>query len=456
MRKDIVLDANFESQNKFILDSNRFVSAQCSRRAGKTNGLAIRFFKTLEKYPNSQCVYLALTRESAKDIMWPVLIDLDAMYNLGCTFIESKLEMQHPNGSILKLYGADMKNFIKRLKGRKYPGVAIDEAQDFGVHLQSLIDDVLTPAISDYVDGWLAVTGTPGPVPHGYFFQVTHEGKFGYSRHGWTLLENPYMPDPAGFIADLCKRREWDANNPTLLREYRNKWVLDVQSLWITYNEAKNGTNEIPKLKDMVYIMGIDIGFKDADAIAVLAWSPSTPCTYLVEEHVARKQDISSLVEQIKRLSDKYNVAKMVIDQGGLGLKVAEEIRRRHHIPVVGAEKQRKQETVAFLNDHLRRGLFKAKTNSTFAQDSYLIQIDWDKSTPDRIVVKKQPHSDIIDAVIYAFKESPAFTYEPPKEKLDYRSPEWQDEEAKRLEEEAEIYFTALAEQTDQSEDPYA
>ena len=62
--------------------------------------------------------------------MWPVLHELNDKHDLGCTFLDSKLIMTYPNGATLRLYGADMKNFIKRLKGRKYPGVAIDEAQD--------------------------------------------------------------------------------------------------------------------------------------------------------------------------------------------------------------------------------------------------------------------------------------------------------------------------------------
>lgn len=452
-RKEMTLNPAFAPQNAFILDSNRFVAAQCSRRAGKSNGLAFRFFRTMEKHPGSQCVYMALTRESAKDIMWPVLEELNEEYNLGCTFTESKLEMKHPNGSTLKLYGADMKNFIKRLRGRKYPGVAIDEAQDFGVHLASLIDDVLTPAIADYSDGWLAITGTPGPVPMGYFFEVTHEHKYGYSNHGWTLLENPYMPDPAGFIADLIKRKSWDNEHPTLRREWRNEWVLDTQALWINYNEGKNHYDVLPIDKDMVYILGIDLGFKDADALAVVAWSPKSPCTYLVEEVITKGQDISSLVEQIESLRRKYNISKMVIDQGGLGLKAAEEIRRRHHIPVIGAEKQRKQETVTFLNDHLRAGKFKAKATSRFAQDSYLVQIDWEKSSPDKIVIKKQPHSDIIDAVLYAFKESPAFTYQtPPPAKPKWGTKEWAEQQVSEMEQAALEHFTALEEA---SKDPY-
>lgn len=426
--RPLQLDPRFPKQNDFINDTSRFMDVQSSRRAGKTNGLAIRFFKTMEKYPKSQCLYLSLTFDSAKEIMWPVLQELNSLHNLGCTFVESKLTMTHPNGAKLKLMGADMKNFIKRLKGKKHPGIGVDEAQDFGPHLQSLIDDVLTPCISDYEDGWLAITGTPGPVPQGFFFEVTQHRRYGFSHHEWTLLENPYMPNPAGFISDLKKKREWEDNNPTLLREWKNKWVLDVEALWIKYKESLNDYDVLPaevQPCDWNYILGIDIGFKDADALAVLAWSDKTPNTYLVEERITARQGLTDLVNQVNELSAKYKITKMVIDAGGLGKKLAEEMRRRHGIPVEDAEKSRKQETVEFFNDSLRTKKFFAKKNSRFAQDSYLVQIDWEKSTPDKIVIKKKPHSDIIDAVIYAFKVSPAYAFQAPKKEPKYGTPEW-------------------------------
>lgn len=442
-RKNLELEPLFPAQNAFVLDANRFITAQCSRRAGKTNGLAIRFFKTLEKYPKAQCIYLSLTLDSARDIMWPVLQELNDKYNLGCTFTDSKLVMKHPNGAQLKLYGADMKNFIKRLKGRKYPGVAIDEAQDFGTHLQTLIDDVLTPSLADYPDSWLALTGTPGPVPQGYFFEATEGRQYGYSRHAWTLLDNPFMPNPQAFIAKLKADRQWEDNNPTLLREWQNNWVLDVESLWVRYKESINDYKDLPP-QNYTYIMGIDLGYNDADAIAVLAWSDTDPTTYLVEEVIKRKQGISELVADINTLTKKYDITKMIIDEGGLGKKLAEEMRRRHQLPVVGAEKQRKQETVEFLNDALRLGRLKAKADSQFAKDSYLIQIDWDRTTPDKIVIKKNPHSDIIDAVIYAFKESPAYTYQKPVPKPAYKTKEWFDEQTTEMEQRAEEHFLAL------------
>jgi len=439
---EVRLSGNFPQQNSFVEDTSRYISAQCSRRAGKTNGLALRFFKTLEKHPKSQCIYLGLTLESAREILWPVLQEINDKYQIGCSFTESKLTMKHPNGSTLRLFGADMKNFIKRLKGRKYPGVGIDEAQDFGIHLQSLVDDVLTPSIADYTDGWLALTGTPGPVPQGYFFDVTKNHKYGYSHHEWTLLDNPHMPDPESFIADIIKKREWQPDNPTLLREYRNQWVLDVESLWVRYSAAKNHYQDLPSGHAWSYIMGVDIGYNDADAIAILAWSDTSPETYLVEECITKKQGLTELVEQMNRMHKKYDISKVVMDEGGLGKKLAEEVRRRHAINVEPADKLRKQENVELLNDSLRLGKFKAKNNSRFAQDSYLIQIDWDRTTPNKIVVKKKPHSDIIDAVLYAFKESYAFTHQPPgPEKPKWGTKEWAElQETGMFEKELEGY----------------
>lgn len=413
----------FPTQHAFITDEARTLDAQCSRRAGKTSGLAMRFFRTMEKHPGSQCVYLAMTQDSAKDIMWPVLQELNAKHQLGAVFHESALTCTLPNKASLKLYGADMKNFIKRLKGRKYPGVAIDEAQDFGDHLQSLVEDVLEPATMDY-KGWLAMTGTPGPVPQGYFFDVTNNRKHGFTHHEWTMLQNPFIPDPEQQIQELMAKRQWDENNPTLLREYRNKWVLDVHSLWIQYKDSLCHFETLPDTRGWIYIMGIDIGFKDCDACAVLAWHPGSRVIYLVEEMIKPKQGLTELVNMINTLRDKYPIMKMVIDEGGLGKKLAEEMRRRHHIPVQPADKQRKQENVEFLNDALRLGEFKAHRDSRFAKDSYLVQIDWDKSTPSKIVIKKKPHSDIIDAVLYGFKESPAFTYRQPAAEPPAGSPE--------------------------------
>jgi hypothetical protein len=446
VKRRIVDEYDFQKQNDFVNDTSRFIVAQCSRRAGKSTGIAKRLFKAMEKFPGCTCIYLAMTRDSAKSILWPALLDLNDRFKLNCEFIESSLTVKHTNGSRIKLYGADVKNFIRRLRGMKSPEIAIDEGQDFGVHLQHLVDDILTPCMVDYGDdAHLTICGTPGPVPQGYFYDITQGRKYGYNFHSWTLFDNPFLPDPGKFLNDLKKRREWDDSNPTLKREWLNQWVLDVESLWIRYSSKANYTIlPNPHPGEWSFILGIDIGFKDADALAVVGWNNAFQDTYLVEEIITKRQDITSLVEQIQQLNKKYSFTKMIIDEGGLGLKAAEEIRRRHSIPVVGAEKQRKQESVAFMNDALRLGKFKVKETSQFARDSYLIQIDWDKTTPDKIVIKKQPHSDIIDAVLYAFKQSPAYMQQVPIKLPKKNSKEYYDKVAEDLEAAAEAHFERI------------
>ncbi len=41
---------DFPEQDAFINDPAKFIIAQCSRRAGKTNGLAMKFYQTMEKH----------------------------------------------------------------------------------------------------------------------------------------------------------------------------------------------------------------------------------------------------------------------------------------------------------------------------------------------------------------------------------------------------------------------
>jgi hypothetical protein len=423
--KPILQDPNFLKQNAFVNSTAPFLAAQCSRRAGKSSGLALRFFRTMETHPKSLCLYLSLTFDSAKSIMWPILQEMNETHKLGCTFTEGKMIMTHPNGAKLRLYGVDMKNFIKRLKGQKSPAIAIDEAQDMGSHLESLVDDVLTPMMSDYPDAWLTLTGTPGPIPRGYFFDVCQKGRDGYEVHNWTINDNPYMPNPEAFIQSLIAKKQWETNHPTLLREWRNKWVLDIESLWIKYKEKVNHFDNLPIKLKYNYILGIDWGFKDADALAVLAYSDDSPDTYLVEEVLTTKQGPDALAQQIKVLMGKYTIVKMVMDMGGGGLKMAEDFVTRYQLPITPAKKTEKQAAVELFNDALRLGKFKAKADSRFAQDSYLIQIDWEKSTPDKTVIKKGFHSDVIDAALYAFRESPAYGYSAPVTGPVYGSQEW-------------------------------
>lgn len=447
----------FDKQLKFIEDPRPFKIAVCSRRSGKTIACAADLMYTAKNTPGVVCLYITLSRNNAKKLIWPELQRINRKYQLGGVEDMTELSMRFPdNDSIIYCSGAKDESEIEKFRGLALKKVYIDESQAFREYIKELIDDVVAPALMDYA-GTLCLIGTPGPVPAGYFAEVAgvvegkKEASESWSHHGWTYFDNPFIEAKSGMTHQQLldrelRRRGVKMEDPSIQREFFGRWVLDSDSLWIHYDRDLNHFEALKENVQYTYLMGIDLGFNDADAISVLAWSDADPATYLVEEVVVPRQGLTELVEQIQALQKKYVISKMVIDEGGLGKKLAEEMRRRHHLPVHPADKARKQENVAFLNDALRTGRFKAKYDSKFAQDSNLVEIDRNKSTPERIRVSDKYHSDIIDAVLYAFKESPAFTYVPKVDPPKQGTPEWAKDQQRLMWESAQAHFEEQAE----------
>jgi PBSX family phage terminase large subunit len=433
-----VKDFLFAEQLAFIEDPSRAKIAVCSRRSGKTVACAADLVNTALKTEGVVCLYITLSRNNAKKIIWREIKKINREYKLGGIENLSELSMVFPNNSIIYLSGAKDTNEIEKFRGLALKLVYIDEAQSFREYIKELIDDVLSPALMDYA-GTLVLIGTPPPIPTGFFCDA-YQGKNNWSKHHWTFWNNPFIIKKSKsthqeMLDYELKRKGVTYDDPSIQREWYGTFVQDKDSLLIHYDQSLNHYKELPDIKPnkYIYLMGIDLGFDDADAIAVLAWQENSTQIYLVEEKVVPQQGLSELVEQIQQFQQKYDISKMVIDQGGLGKKLAEEMRRRHQLPVEPADKARKMENIAFLNDALRTGRFKASYHSKFAQDSFLVEIDKDKSTPEKVKVSDKYHSDIIDAVLYAFRESPAYAYVPPIPKPSYGSKAWALEQEKEM-----------------------
>lgn len=429
-RKFNITSFLFDKQLAFVEDPAPFKIAVCSRRAGKTVACAADLIHTAINRSNTTCLYITLSAANAKKLIWKEFKKIDKNASLDAAFNEVELSITFRNGSVIYLSGAKDRTEIEKFRGLALKLCYIDECQSFRAHIRELIDDVIAPALLDNA-GKLCLIGTPGPVPAGFFYDCSISDA--WSKHAWTFWDNHKWPALLeGYthrqIFDLeLKRRGVAIDDPSMQREFYGKWVKDLDSLLIKYDSNVNHYQALPTKPKYNYIMGIDIGFKDADAICVLAWSEDEPTTYLVEELLTTKQGITELAEQIEALNKKYKVDRMVMDMGALGKKIGEEIIRRHKIPVEAADKTRKMENIALMNDALRRGHLKAKGMSRFAQDSLKVEIDRDKSTPERTVVSTNYHSDIIDAVLYAFKFSPAYSWEPTKPKPKWGTKEWAD-----------------------------
>jgi len=446
----------FKQQLDFVLDPARFKTAVTTRRSGKTVSCSADLTWTALENDEVVCVYVTLTRGVAKRNIWPEFKKLNRKFKLGAEFNESDLSIQFPNGSIVYLSGAADKADIEKFRGLSIKKVYLDECQSFPIYIQELIDEVLAPALMDHA-GSLILIGTPGPVPAGYFYDCSQNAT--WSHHFWSFFDNNHFPAlKKGYthheiLKEELERTGLSVDHPKIQREWFGKWVLDRNSLVYHYSPDKCDYSGTLPAHDYIFILGIDIGFHDADALAVLAYSEETRSTFLVEEIVTTRQGITELADQIKLLQSKFNIEKMVMDTGGLGKKISEELSSRYQITVEPADKTRKVEFIELMNDDLRTGRFKARKTSQFASDCMKVEWDFEKSTPDKRRISDRFHSDICDAVLYAWRASYSYMHEPKPKKPKWGTKEWADQEAERLEEEALEHFTRLEEE--EHKDPW-
>lgn len=391
----------FEQQLKFLTDISRFKTATCSRRAGKTKGIALDMIETCRSESNIICQYVTLTNRSARSIMWGDLKFIIDQFKLQVKTDETRLIIKFlDTKSEIRLGGAKDEAECEKYRGHKYRKFYIDEAQSFRPYLKYFIEDIIMPSLRD-LRGSLSVTGTPGPLLAGVFYEISHSEL--WSQHHWTAFDNPHMLELDKTLAEERAVRGIDETNPGYVRETFGRWVEDLDSLVFKFSADKNIYNQLPK-EDLSYIFGIDIGWEDSDAIAVIGYSHVTNFCYLVEEMIENKLIITDLATKIKALTTKYKPVKIVMDAGALGKKIQEEIRMRHGIVAEAAEKHRKLEFIELMNDDLRTGKFKAFPNARFQQDCALVQ--WDKDVPKgKRVVSDSYHSDSCDATLYGWRE---------------------------------------------------
>jgi len=429
-------DPLFPEQSGFVTEASRYLSAICTRRAGKTSGLALRYFNAARRHQGAILPYFALTRDSARNIMWPVLREMATKHQVQAEFKDSSLRCQVGTSEIV-LMGADMPNFIGRVRGIKTPFAAIDEAQKFrNSILTELIDDILTPAIADYADGALAVCGTPGPLPKGKFYDITN-GKEGYAIHRWSVFQNPYMPGIREFVEDMKRKKEWTDSHPTYRREWLGEWVADIDALVYKWDEAKNWATSLPT-GELRYVLGVDLGYDpDPSAFVLCAYSPHDPTLYVIETFKQTKMIVSDVAERIRHYLKDHPLCQVVIDLGAQGKQIGEEIRQRFAIPILAADKTGKSGFIEIMNSDLSQAHVKVVRGKGQDLVDEWSQLIWD---PDSARREEHPEYDnhLTDAALYAWRWAYNYAWTNKPKKIDPSSEAavdaWMEREAAKVE----------------------
>lgn len=390
-------DALFDKQIEAINDTNPFVSFCTTRRAGKSTAKGAKALEIADKFPGCEIPYIALTRDSTERIIWKVLKEFIDKYKLPFKTIDSELKIKTDKGSTIFLIGADQKNFIERLRGGKFPIALIDEAGAFRQNiLQSLVQDILEPCVSDY-QGQIIISGTPGPVPKGFFYEASKLKQHGFTSHFWSVIDNPYLPHITDeWLNQMLARKNQTRDNPTFRREWLGEWVEDPDALVYKYKRIKNDySGTVPP--GAISVLGIDYGFNDKTAFAIVSYHPNHPQIWV--QHVEGHQGMipSEIAIRIQQLIKSYKPGNIVADTGGLGKSITEEMRRRYGIPIQPAEKTDKLSWISLINGEFIDGNLLVHESCVEYKDQLLILSKDENGKEDPTLP-----NDLCDAALYS------------------------------------------------------
>jgi phage terminase large subunit len=174
------IDLGYRAREQFVPFHRRKQRWSCivaHRRAGKTVACVMDLIDAAlsTDKPAARFAYVAPYYAQAKDVAWGYVKQFTSLIP-GAEANESELRVDLPNGSRVRLYGAD--NY-DRMRGLYLDGLVLDEVADMDPRAWS---EVLRPALSDR-KGWAVFIGTPkGP---NSFYDLWQDAQ---KSDGWFAL----------------------------------------------------------------------------------------------------------------------------------------------------------------------------------------------------------------------------------------------------------------------------
>lgn len=429
-----LLRDSFPQQTAFIKDTHKLKALLGTRRMAKSYTAGLYLLQTALHRPGTSSVYIGLTRDQAKRIIWnDVFKTILKRYSIGAKLNETELTITLDNGSMVYVLGVDDSESEKdKLLGKKYALAIIDEAASYSIDLHSLIYKVLKPAMSD-LGGTICLIGTPDDRKAGIFYELTKEievqppqvvHRDGWKVYTWSTWDNPYMREAwSGTIEELKKADPHVEEQPWYQQHYLGRWVVDTRNTVYRYSHERNSWDgRLPDYgwKKWNYVLGIDLGFQDATALVLLAYHENDPYTYIMRADKWRGLTISEAVHKIREWMGDYPIDYFIVD--GANRQAVEEIVRHHGLPLQAADKHDKVNFIRIMNSDFLSGKIRVHGSACQPLLEEYEKTIWNKRALERGIYKEDGayHPDCADAALYGYRFTYAYAHLPPNGALSH------------------------------------
>lgn len=400
----LIYESLFDEQKEVVDSSYRNRTILTPRRAAKSWTICAMMVMCCLTKKDARCLYLGLTRNSAKRIAWDIIHKLLKTFKIEHK--SNKVELTiYIGDSIIEISGADSTtDAVEKFLGASYDIVAIDEAGSFNPQvLDYLIDTVISPTLIEN-RGTLILAGTPRIIETGRFFEVTTQRPDRWDTFNWDTSKNPYVREQwLQEIEELKKENPNIVNEPWFIREFLGRWCKDSSELVYRFDSSRNIISDIKTNNNFTYILGIDIGWEDACAFVVLGYTQHDKEVYIFESFKKSQMLPDAIARTIKQYESEYQPISIVAD--AQNKTVIQEISTRYGVNINPSQKQNKQDWIELFNVDLTLGRIKIKQSTNIEYIKEISNLPWKEAKNGR---EEHPAFDnhLCDAGLYAFRYS--------------------------------------------------
>lgn len=411
-------DPEFHQQTDFIKDPSKLKALFCTRRAAKSYTAGLYLVKEALESPGCNCLFIGLTRDSAKGIIWKdILKEIDRKNDLGIVFNETALTATLPNGSVIWVTGVDAEaDEMNKLLGRKYKLAVVDEGSMYGIDLRLLIYGILKPAMAD-LEGTICIMGTASNITEGLFFDITTGKEAGWKLFTWTAHDNPHVARQwKAELDDIAKNRPAFMETALFKQWYLNQWVIDEDAKVYKFNRFRNLADRLPgDVLDWHHVLGLDLAHSpDSTAFVVGCYHESSPILFYRHVFKATKMDITDVAQKVKELDAIFHFEVKVVD--GANKQAVAELNNRHGLSLIPADKTGKVDFITLMNDDMIQGSVKCLPGTEPLQEEWL-KLVWQTDANGKVKEPKKEnpliHNDLSDGALYLWRYCYSYLFKP-------------------------------------------
>ena len=354
----------------------------------------------------------------------------------GAKWTEKDRRWDFPSGARLVFGHCENDKDIYNYYGGEYQLVCIDELTQWNKFPFDLIKTRLRKTVDMDVPIRFRGASNPGNVGHDWVGEhFVDPGDPSRPFVPALMTDNPYLDDE-------YRDRLTTLDEVSYAQLVKGHWIRDASSLVYPLDRSMCvGQGRVAATRAAGYkgILGIDLGAsetKPTTGFVITLWSPQSRQSIVARSYALAGITPSSVAEEVFSVMAEFpEIDRVVMDEGAIGKAIGRELRTRHHLPIIPAEKQDRRGWIRLLRGATERSevLYGPEAMGLYNEQEKLA---WDEHGLDYL---KGSVDHMTDAHMYSWRW--VQSWRAPKDMPDPEprkgTPEWWKKEEARLKAEA-------------------